>query len=284
MVCGMLVYGVGESHGQAGVYMSGGTFTTSSPSNLRPNVVRTYVARTNYGLKNCYSKRLKDHKNLRGTIVAKFLVKRDGSVGRSRATGIKYDVADCVARTISTISFPKSKKVVRVTYTFVFAKSKYAARGLGKVRVFNRINGGFGFGRSGYTSRYTPSKTTRLSAVVSKGNLAQPIVRRYLMRKKRRFSNCYERQLRRHKRLRGLLRVKFKISASGRALYPRALGVSKTVAACVRGVVGRIRFPKPRTGTVSVRFLLRFKPHTKKKKKSPYNFNNVNIRGGIVKP
>jgi len=331
---GLVLCDASTGHAQALGHMSAGKITTTPAASMQPKVVRQYINRTKYALQNCYRKRLKDHPKLRGLVIARFVVKRDGSVARSRASGIKHDVADCVARTIATIVFPKPATSVRVKHTFMFGNaprvhlhqvarisklirsrgiigSRMAGRLTGSVKVTSQVSAagmramkkllskkshnagqisgkvkgklrgssrkaalGPANGRVRLGKRRSPQPIVRAGKVTLAGSLAPAIIRRYLRRLRPRLARCYSRYAiprktqkaprakRGHKRGPVIrTHTSFVIKANGRVTRINLPTLKGSMAACVRGALSRLRFPKPRGGgSVKVSYPYHFKP------------------------
>ena len=278
-------------------YMARGDITIK-PARLSVTTVRLQLDRAEYALKSCYNKRLSRHKRLRGKVVARFAVRRDGSVTHSRASGIKHDVSACVARTIATLRFAKLPRRVRVTVVLGFDTNKYRLRRLMKHKrtaqykmsplspkmkkllgtragiervlargpVFSK-DLGFGSltGRGLLTGHRTNLPRLRAGSVTARGRLPRSIIRRYLHRRRYQFRRCYARALQhkhKHKpKLKGLVKLSFTIGPRGNVIRTTTRGLNKRIRACLRRELRRMRFPKPRGGgIVKVRYPMYFAP------------------------
>jgi hypothetical protein len=94
----------------------------SAQGDLDKAIIRRYIKRNLQKITYCYEKTLVNEPGLAGTVKAKFTIEPTGLVSSSTASGVHADVADCVARVIHAIEFPKPKGGggVHVSYPFVF--------------------------------------------------------------------------------------------------------------------------------------------------------------------
>lgn len=161
------------SHAGAQPLMQRGSISVK-PAKLAEHRVRLQFDRATFALKSCYSKGLKRKAGLHGSVVARFWIRRDGTVSGSRAKGLGHDVAGCVARTVATLRFAKPERRVHVRVELHFDTNKYRLRRtvrrkkvkpatLRKGGAFRSLKGGtiykggttgpmqggWGFGRSG---------------------------------------------------------------------------------------------------------------------------------------
>lgn len=114
--------------------MTSGTITVS-PRHLNQQVVRQRIEQVRYALTSCYARAHAKHPWLHGSIVVRFTITRTGEVVRARASGMKHDVAGCVARTIATMRFPRPKAPVQVRFAFAFtAHDPQLARLISKIQ------------------------------------------------------------------------------------------------------------------------------------------------------
>jgi hypothetical protein len=95
---------------------------------LPPEVIRRVVQRHLPRIRLCYENGLKKNPDLKGKVVVKFVIGRDGSV--STASGAGSDMPDvgvvsCVVTAVRGMSFPQPEGgIVTVTYPFSFASAK----------------------------------------------------------------------------------------------------------------------------------------------------------------
>jgi len=234
-----LFVGQGVSYAQSPGYMSRGTIT-ATPTGLRKAQIRTAVDRARPDFKRCYTKRLKAQPSLHGSIVARFRISKTGLVYIPSATGMRHGVALCVRDTLLTLQFPKTEKSTGVTYRFSFDKSKShatlrALKSAGLAAIYR-------------STRMKPKTTARLVRMNSGGGLDKAIFRRYVRRKRGEFANCYDRVAGKAT-LKRAVRVHLTIGRRGHVLSPRVTSNSTKLATCTRGVVGALRFPRPRYQT-----------------------------------
>lgn len=216
-----------------------------------------------------------------------------GGVARAAATGwpgrsvrssktllrASKQIADCVRRTAQTIQFPASAARTHVHYRIDFNNQPaYGPGGYGFGRSGNSPGTGSGFGTWKDARRYgaivpdptvrscahhvrakVPVAVLRMGPMKSSGSLARTTIRRYVRRRHRHLTNCYDRELLTKPRLRGTVSTGFTITKTGHVKGARAHGVSVSVSQCVRQVLGRMMFPKPPSGdAVTVRLQLRY--------------------------
>jgi len=153
----------------------------------------------------------------------------------------------------------------------------------------DEMNGGFGFGRSGFgpggggtgwgtigtighgsgtgTGRVRGYGRTGSVPTVSigqpnaQGDLDKAIIRRYIKRNIQKISYCYEKQLLANSKLAGTVATQFFIAPSGHVASATASGVDPDVATCVADVIKAIEFPKPKGGGgVQVNYPFTFRP------------------------
>lgn len=106
--------------------------------------------------------------------------------------------------------------------------------------------------------------TVRLHEIGVKGDLDKAIIRRYLRRSMQRFQFCYERELLVKPTIAGDLAIKFEIDAGGAVTSTSVMGFDKTVADCVGAAIKSIKFPVPKSGTVTTTTKVTFaKPEVK---------------------
>jgi hypothetical protein len=94
----------------------------SAVGNLDKAIVRRYIKRNIQKLLYCYEKQLLVKPALQGTVSTQFVIKPDGTVSSSKASGVSPDVSSCIADVIHAIEFPKPKGggVVQVSFPFTF--------------------------------------------------------------------------------------------------------------------------------------------------------------------
>jgi hypothetical protein len=72
-------------------------------------------------VKACYEPALRAQPGLYGTVVVEFRIRPDGAVIAATGTGLRADVAACIAAVIKTLSFPpQAARSTIVRYPFVF--------------------------------------------------------------------------------------------------------------------------------------------------------------------
>lgn len=135
--------------------------------------------------------------------------------------------------------------------------------------------GGLGRGRGGGGAGYGAGKggglgvkgsrkpRVRLASPTVRGNLSKDIVRRYVRRNLASIRFCYEKSLVNDDSLAGRVELKFVISESGAIENPEAVSGAindQAMLACLRRRAATWRFPRPVSGTVSVRYPLVFAP------------------------
>ncbi len=98
----------------------------STSGRLPPEAIQRIV-RQNFGrLRMCYQRGLERDPGLEGRVAVKFVIDREGEVSMASVAERSLDdesVAQCVARTFHTMSFPKPEGgIVTVVYPIVFEK------------------------------------------------------------------------------------------------------------------------------------------------------------------
>jgi len=116
-------YGVGG--GRAGRRGPVPTLAVGQPSangDLDKAIIRRYIKRNLQKIQYCYEKELLAKPTLEGTVMTQFLIKPDGTVGKTSGTGVDPEVAKCVTNVIKGIEFPKPQNGgnVQVNYPFTF--------------------------------------------------------------------------------------------------------------------------------------------------------------------
>ncbi|MBL4637626.1 MAG: AgmX/PglI C-terminal domain-containing protein [Kofleriaceae bacterium] len=99
---------------------SGQPVTQGSLSkNVIQRVIRSKLPRIRY----CYEKQLIVQPNLKGKVVAKFLIAPTGAVSQVSATGMNTTVSHCIKKTIQSIQFPTPAGggYINVSYPFTFS-------------------------------------------------------------------------------------------------------------------------------------------------------------------
>lgn len=188
-------------------------------------------------------------------------------------------VADCVRRTVETIQFPASAARTHLHYRIDFNNDPSygpGSYGFSRSRLGPESRSGWGTWEDAvrygeivpdptvstcphHVRTRLPIAVLRLGAMKTSGSLARTIVRRYLRRRHKHLTYCYDRELLTKPRLRGKVSADFTIGPSGNVVRARAHGVDPAVSQCVSGVLRWIQFPKPRSGKhVSVRLELRY--------------------------
>ena len=85
-------------------------------------LVTRYIKRSADKFTDCIDQARRGTPALHGTVQATFVIAADGTVQTSSATGVRDDVARCVAAVITGIAFPRpSHGAVTISYPFVFA-------------------------------------------------------------------------------------------------------------------------------------------------------------------
>jgi hypothetical protein len=89
---------------------------------LDPAIVRRYIKRNIQKITYCYEKVLLAKYGLAGTLTVEFTIGASGVVAAASASGVDTEVADCVARVIRGIEFPKPTggASLDVTYPLTF--------------------------------------------------------------------------------------------------------------------------------------------------------------------
>lgn len=189
---------------------------------LDKNIVRRFMRRYRNRLRYCYAKQLQSNPTLRGTVLARFVIARNGSVSASSAKGVDHKVSTCVARSIRRLKFPRPKTgivMVRIPMLFTPAGSP------GRIRAVKRV---------------PPSPVSGLSSKQ---------IRDVISRNGPRFRACYDAELPQRPSLAGMVRVRFTIGRNGRVTVKSVSGLTANVTRCIRGVLASLRFP--RSSTVS---------------------------------
>jgi hypothetical protein len=130
---GTIGHGSGTGYG-SGTYYYGGmrSRTAAVPTvsvgaavvegSLDKSIIRRYIKRNLERIRYCYERELLAHPQLHGTVTVHFVIRPNGSVDSSDATGVDDRVATCVAGTIAKIEFPgaATTETVAVNYPFTF--------------------------------------------------------------------------------------------------------------------------------------------------------------------
>jgi len=74
-------------------------------------------------IRDCYARHLELGKTINGRVHAHFKFNKDGRVTESSAKGVNPQISECIARTLATIKFPKSKAGATVNFPFNFTTS-----------------------------------------------------------------------------------------------------------------------------------------------------------------
>ncbi len=114
-----------------------------------------------------------------------------------------------------------------------------------------------GLGKSGFDSNFTSTKTVVL------GSIDPDILRRLLREHIPQFRYCYQEELGRNKRLKGIIDLDFTINKGGKISSAKVIAkngkFSKRGTGCIKNVLKKIPFPKPKGGGyVEVRQPLNF--------------------------
>lgn len=92
---------------------------------LPPEVIHRIVRQSFGGFRNCYEQGLRANPDLSGTVIVKFVIGRDGSVGSASPGGgtlSSQQVQACVARSFSRLAFPAPEEgIVTVSYPLSFS-------------------------------------------------------------------------------------------------------------------------------------------------------------------
>jgi hypothetical protein len=124
---------------------------------------------------------------------------------------------------------------------------------------------GTGYGIGGGRLRAAPQSmdvpSVSIGQPVVRGDLDKAIIRRYIKRNIQKIQYCYEKQLLADPTLAGTVTVSFVIAATGSVTKSDGSGVQKDVSACVADVIRGIEFPKPAGGgIVQVTYPFKFTP------------------------
>jgi Ca-activated chloride channel family protein len=95
---------------------------------LDASIIKRYVKRNTEKLRYCYEKRLLAKPTLAGTITAKFTINNNGIVIAAIASGLEWEVDNCVATVIKGIEFPRVQGdgTVQVNYPLTFTSGATA--------------------------------------------------------------------------------------------------------------------------------------------------------------
>ena len=118
-------YGVGSGRGGLGKSVPSVSIghPATNDTNLDKAIIRRYVKRNIQKIRYCYEKELLNDPKLAGTITAKFTIEADGTVTAASASGMgNTTVEDCIAKTMSSILFPRPRdgNGLTVSYPFTF--------------------------------------------------------------------------------------------------------------------------------------------------------------------
>ncbi len=88
-------------------------------------IIRRYIKRNIQKLTYCYERQLLVQPALHGTVLVRFFIDASGNVTSSSAQGVDPTVADCIARVVHQIQFPRPRDGggVQVAYPFTFRPS-----------------------------------------------------------------------------------------------------------------------------------------------------------------
>lgn len=107
-----------------------------------------------------------------------------------------------------------------------------------------------GPGKGGWRRRDANVPTVDISHPQPTDGLDRAIIKRYVKRQLAKISYCYEHELLAKPDISGTVTVQFIIAANGTVSKSVGAGMDSTVANCVAGVVGNIRFPQPTNGGI----------------------------------
>jgi len=107
---------------------------------------------------------------------------------------------------------------------------------------------GVGGGRAGMRGRTGSVPTVSIGQPNAQGDLDKAIIRRYIKRNIQKITYCYEKQLLVNPKLAGTVATQFFIAPSGQVASATATGVDPDVATCLAEVIKRIEFPRPKSG------------------------------------
>ena len=144
----------------------------------------------------------------------------------------------------------------------VNAANLLAQAGLGTVLTHSGVEliGGTGKGISIGTSGPPPIRgRVKLGGAEATGDLDVSIIRRYIQRNRARIRFCYDKHLKTHPKAEGKMIVSFTITPTGAVMKAKASGFAP-VDACVAVAIGQIKFPRPKSGSVLVRYPFSFGP------------------------
>jgi len=137
--------------------------------------------------------------------------------------------------------------------------------GTGRYGTIGRGSGtgsgyGTGGGRGGMRGRTAAVPQVRIGQPQCVGDLDKAIVRRYIKRNIAKITYCYEKQLLARPGLEGTVTTRFAITPNGSVLDATASGVDSEVSSCIASVIQVIEFPKPKNGTVTCSYPFLFRP------------------------
>ncbi|MCX5741945.1 MAG: AgmX/PglI C-terminal domain-containing protein, partial [Proteobacteria bacterium] len=137
--------------------------------------------------------------------------------------------------------------------------SPHGTIGTGYGTLGHGVGGPDGYGPGGGFRRRPPLvPTVIIGASTSVGDLDAAIIKRYIRRNLAKLQYCYEKRLLAEPTLEGSLTAKFVIGEDGKVVTSSATGFDPEVGACVAQVFKDTEFPKPKTGSVTVTYPLKF--------------------------
>ena len=119
--------------------------------------------------------------------------------------------------------------------------------------------GTIGNSRGGMRGRRAGGPTVSIGQPAATGDLDKTIIRRYIKRNIQKLQYCYEKQLLVSPKLAGTVTAEFTIDPQGKVSGSTASGVDPQVAECVKTVIAGIEFPRPKGGSVVVRYPFTFR-------------------------
>jgi hypothetical protein len=144
---------------------------------------------------------------------------------------------------------------------FASSSSGFGTIGTGRYGTIGHGSGtGIGYGIGGgyaYRHRGAPSGPTVSIGQpdAALGDLDKAIIRRYVKRNIQKIQYCFEKQLLVHPALGGTVTAEFFITPSGEVATSKASGVDREVSSCIADVIKSIVFPKPKgSGGVMVHY------------------------------
>jgi hypothetical protein len=126
-----------------------------------------------------------------------------------------------------------------------------------------RAGDGFGIpgsGTHGMPGHHAQAPEPRIGQANIIGDYDKSIIRRHIKLNIDKIGYCYEKQLIAHPDMQGEILVQFFIQPNGTVRGSTGTGFDSEVANCVAGVVGRIEFPAPKGGGITVNYPFTFHP------------------------